>query len=518
MTITEDNNNLISGKMKPKTLTAVNPVTRKRIPKTFNVATTAEINAAVQQAAKAGQFFRKSSGAERAKLLRTIAQEIENLGTLLVQKVQEESGLPEGRVVGERGRTCNQLRQFADLVEEGSWVEATIQPSDSGTGIRKMLLPLGPVAVFTASNFPLAFSTAGGDTASALAAGCSVIVKAHPSHLGTNALVADAIENAIEKCNLPKDIFASLNGEIAVGQELVQHPLIKAVGFTGSHKGGKAIFDLVNSRPEPIPVYAEMGSTNPIFILQETLAKNTKELAQTLANSVNLGAGQFCTNPGILVMEKGSASSLFLQALKTAFAELQSAPMLNEGIHSAFEAGKATCLNQPNVTAHFQAANGMDSWKANPAFATVSAKDFLQNEQLHQEVFGPFTLLVLCEDYKELLEVAKNMPGQLTATIMGETEELQNAATLVEHLSLKAGRVIFNDVPTGVAVCPAMHHGGPYPATTSGFHTSVGMDAIKRFVRPVAYQNTPEFLLPAALKSDNPLRIWRSINGKKVQA
>lgn len=518
MTIIENNDTVVSKMDNAKTLQSVNPTTRELIPTSFKVATTTEINDAVQQAAEAWQVFRKSSGAERAKLLRTIAQEIEDLGEELVQKVQEESGLPEGRVVGERGRTCNQLRQFADLVAEGSWVEATIQQSESGTGIRKMLLPLGPVAVFTASNFPLAFSTAGGDTASALAAGCTVVVKAHPSHLGTNALVAAAISRAIEKCNLPKGIFSSLNGEISVGQKLVQHPLIKAVGFTGSHKGGKALVDLASKRKEPIPVFAEMGSTNPVFILPDTLAKNTKELAATMANSVNLGAGQFCTNPGILVLEKGAAANLFLAELKTTFAQLQPATMLNEGIHQAYEINKTACLKEQGVFNYFQSESKAENWEGNPAFATVSAKNFLKNEQLHQEVFGPFTLLVLCEDNKELLEVANNLSGQLTASLFGETEELQKASTLIDALSQKAGRVIFNEVPTGVAVCPAMHHGGPYPATSSGFHTSVGMDAIKRFVRPVAFQNTPESLLPAALKSDNPLNIWRSINGKKVQA
>lgn len=518
MTIIENNKTVVPKQVSDKILQSVNPATRKIIPASFKAATSTEINDAVQQAAEAWQVFRKSSGAERAKLLRTIAQEIEDLGEQLIQKVQEESGLPEGRVVGERGRTCNQLRQFADLVAEGSWVEATIQQSDAGTGIRKMLLPLGPVAVFTASNFPLAFSTAGGDTASALAAGCSVVVKAHPSHLGTNALVAAAISRAIEKCNLPKGIFSSLNGEIAVGQKLVQHPLIKAVGFTGSHKGGKAIFDLANQRREPIPVFAEMGSTNPVFILQDTLTKNPKELATTMANSVNLGAGQFCTCPGILVLEKGTAANLFLAELKTTFAQLQPATMLNEGIHKAYEINKTACFKEQSVFPYFQSESKVENWEGNPAFATVSAKNFLQNEQLHQEVFGPFTLLVLCDNHNELLEVANNLSGQLTASLFGETEELQNAATLIDALSQKAGRVIFNEVPTGVAVCPAMHHGGPYPATSSGFHTSVGMDAIKRFVRPVAFQNTPELLLPAALKSDNPLNIWRSIDGKKVQA
>ena len=506
-----------------KTFSTYNPIADTKTDWVFHEASNEEINNAVSLASEAFIEYKNFSGKKKAVFLNAIADEIEALGDDLIDTYTKESGLPQGRAIGERGRTMGQLRAFASLLEEGSWVNATIdtaQPDRTPfpkSDIRKMLYPLGPVVVFGASNFPLAFSTAGGDTASALAAGCSVVVKAHPSHLGTNALVAAAISRAIEKCNLPKGIFSSLNGEISVGQQLVQHPLIKAVGFTGSHKGGKALVDLANKRKEPIPVFAEMGSTNPVFILPNTLTKNTKELAATMANSVNLGAGQFCTCPGILVLEKGAAANLFLAELKTTFAQLQPATMLNEGIHKAYEINKTACLKEQGVFNYFQSANKAENWEGNPAFATVSAKNFLQNEQLHQEVFGPFTLLVLCEDNKELLEVANNLSGQLTASLFGETEELQKANTLIDALSQKAGRVIFNEVPTGVAVCPAMHHGGPYPATSSGFHTSVGMDAIKRFVRPVAFQNTPESLLPAALKSDNPLNIWRSINGKKVQ-
>lgn len=518
MTITENNNVLADSAMQLKKLQSVNPATQTVIQKQFAVATTAAIYTAVEHAYKAWQVFKNTSGQEKANFLRTIATEIEDLGSKLVQKVQEESGLPEGRVVGERGRTCNQLHQFADLVAEGSWVEATLYQNEAGVDIRKILYPLGPVAVFTASNFPLAFSTAGGDTASALAAGCPVIVKAHPSHLGTNALVAEAISKATEKCNLPKGVFTSLNGEIKVGQELVKHPLIKAVGFTGSHRGGKAIFDIANSRPEPIPVYAEMGSINPVFVLQKTLVNKTKEIAETIANSVNLGAGQFCTNPGIIVLEKSTASQNFCEELKVAFAQLQPSTMLNEGIYRAYEKGKATNLNEPTIISSFQSERKEENWKGTPAFATVSGEDFIKNKQLHQEIFGPFTLLVLCKDETELLNVANSLEGQLTVTVMGENEELQNAATLVESLTQKAGRVIFNSVPTGVAVCSAMHHGGPYPATSSSFHTSVGTDAIKRFVRPVSYQNAPEELLPEALKTSNPLNIWRTVNGKKIQA
>ncbi len=504
-----------------ESLQAVNPTTKAQLPDLFPVATEEEIDASVAAAHKAWKTYKQTTGKEKARFLRTIAKEIEQLGDVLINRAMAESGLPEGRIIGERGRTCNQLRLFADLVEEGSWVDATIdeampdrQPL-ARADIRKMLVALGPVAVFTASNFPLAFSTAGGDTASALAAGCTVVVKAHPSHLGTNALVATAITRAAEQCNLPEGVFSTLVGGIETGQQLVKHPLIKAVGFTGSFRGGKALFDLVNSRPEPIPVYAEMGSNNPIFILQEKLKTEQEDLATMIAGSVNLGAGQFCTNPGLLVLQKSDTTTAFLQALKDAFATLQSATMLNEGIFESYQKGKAACIAAEGVSLVFSGENPSSDWKGEPGFATVSGKRFLQNNHLQEEIFGPFTLAVLCEDAIEVNAIAQHLQGQLTATIMGTTEELANSTALIELLSQKAGRVIFNGVPTGVEVCTAMHHGGPFPASSNALFTSVGTDAIKRFVRPVAFQDMPEMLLPKELKTENPLDIWRTVNGEK---
>ena len=503
-------------------LESVNPATQETLPGDFLKSTNEQINTATTNAHEAWKVYKNTSGKNKAEFLRTIASEIEALGDTLVDRVMAESGLPEGRIKGERGRTCNQLRLFATLVEEGSWVNAVIdeampdrQPMPR-VDIRKLSIALGPVAVFTASNFPLAFSTAGGDTASALAAGCPVIVKAHPSHLGTNALVAKAISTAVEKCNLPKGVFASLNGDIETGQLLVQHPLVKAVGFTGSYRGGKALFNLANSRPEPIPVYAEMGSNNPIFILEEKL-KSDENLATTIANSVNLGAGQFCTNPGILVVPKSKAITAFLEKLKTAFSELQSATMLNEGIYKAYNNGKKHCINAEGVSVLFESQNDIGEWKGAPAVATVSANDFLVNKNLQEEVFGPFTLAVVCENESEVRAVANCLQGQLTATVMATNEELENSADLVDVLTQKAGRVIFNGVPTGVEVCYAMHHGGPFPSTSNGRYTSVGTDAIQRFARPVTFQNIPDTLLPDALKYDNPLNIWRTVNGEKTK-
>jgi NADP-dependent aldehyde dehydrogenase len=488
------------------------------------VASSAEINAAAQAAHEAWKQYKDCTGQQKATFLRAIAQEIEGLGDTLVQRAMAESGLPEGRIIGERGRTCGQLRLFADLVEEGSWVDAVIDEALPDrtplprVDIRKMSVALGPVVVFSASNFPLAFSTAGGDTASALAAGCPVIVKAHPSHLGTNALVAQAISAAAKQCDLPSGVFSSLNGGIATGQALVQHPLIKAVGFTGSFRGGKALFDLANNRPEPIPVYAEMGSNNPIFILPEKLKADHASLATNIAGSVNLGAGQFCTNPGIIVLEKTESLTDFLEDLKAAFAQLQPATMLNEGIFKAYEKGKAACVNTEGIALLAEASSSTEGWSGQPSVATVSAEDFLKHRSLQEEVFGPFTLVVVCADSTAVSKVARHLQGQLTATIMGTSAELPHASELVDLLSQKAGRVIFNGVPTGVEVSPAMHHGGPYPATTNSLFTSVGTDAIKRFVRPLTFQNMPEGLLPEALKPGNPLNIWRTVNGEKSKA
>ena len=504
------------------TLQSVNPATQQKLPEKFAIATHEEVNKACFEANEAHKIYRGKSGKEKAAFLRTIADEVENLGHVLVERAMFETGLPEGRILGERGRTCNQLRLFADLVEEGSWVNATIDEAIPErkplpkVDIRKMLISIGPVAVFTASNFPLAFSTAGGDTASALAAGCPVIVKSHPSHVGTNALVAGAIAKAVEQCGLPKGVFSSLNGGIETGQYLVRNPLLKAVGFTGSYVGGRALFDLANSRAEPIPVYAEMGSNNPIFILNEKLKTDSQLVAETIAGSVNLGAGQFCTNPGILVLEQGETTQLFLENLKKEFEKLTSEVMLNEGIHSKYLQRKREFFNSNGVSILFDSTE--DNWKAGPALAMVSASAFMESKNLREEVFGPFTIAILCRNRDEVMEVGNAIHGQLTATILGTDKDVKDANDLIEVLQEKAGRLIFNGVPTGVEVCPAMHHGGPFPSTSNALFTSVGADAIKRFARPIAFQNMPEELLPEELQLDNPLDIWRTVNGELTKS
>ena len=519
--------NLIAGaysSASAKTQVAIDPSTRQPLPGEFSEATIQEIDNAVTAATDAALAYSETSGAQRANFLRAIATEIEALGDSLIERAMQESGLPQGRLVGERGRTCGQLRKFADHIEEGSWVNAIIDEAMPDrkpmprADIRKVSVALGPVAIFTASNFPLAFSTAGGDTSSALAAGCPVIVKAHPSHLGTNALVSAAVARAVEKEGLPKGIFSSIQGGIEVGQNLVQHPSIKAVGFTGSFNGGKALFDLANQREIPIPVFAEMGSINPMFILPEKLAENQANLAATLAGSVNLGAGQFCTNPGLIVVQQTEAFLTFISELGIAFESQSAQTMLNEGIHSAFQQNSTSCAKQKSVHAYGAPYSSSEPWEANPHFATVDAQAFIENAKLQEEVFGPFTLVVACKGAAEMEAVAKHIQGQLTASIFGTESDLVSAGSLASLLTDRVGRLIYNMVPTGVEVCAAMHHGGPFPAATFPATTSVGVDAIQRFVRPVTFQNAPQSLLPQAIRDGNPLKIWRKVNDQLSQS
>lgn len=503
-----------------KTFSAVNPVTRDSLAGEFVAATMDEVNLAVNKAHEAWKVYRNTSGSQKAAFIRTIAEEIEGLGDTLVNRVMEESGLPEGRVKGERGRTCNQLRMFADLVEEGSWVNAIIdnaQPDRQPipkADIRNMLQAVGPVVVFTASNFPLAFSTAGGDTASALAAGCPVIVKAHESHPGTNGLIAEAILNAARKSNMPDGVFSSLNAVgYKVGTALVQHPQVKGVAFTGSYAGGMALHKLAAERTEPIPVFAEMGSINPIFILPEKIKSQPEALATQVAGSVNLGAGQFCTNPGLVVIREDENTEAFMDHLKKAFKGLTAQNMLNMGIFRNYERLKKESLQTSGVITEYSHDDENGAWEARPAIASVAAASFLKNPNMQQEVFGPFSLVVKCEDEAHFNAVADHLHGQLTASIMGTEEEFEDYTDLFDTLQTKAGRVIFNGVPTGVEVCHAMQHGGPFPATTDSRFTSVGTGAIKRFARPVAFQDCPDRLLPDALKADNPLGVLRLVDG-----
>lgn len=507
-----------------ETFRVFNPRTQMELPGDFAVATSDEVNRAAEKAGKAWKVYRKFSGRQKAVFLRAIAAEIEALGEVLVQRAMEETALPQGRIEGERGRTCGQLRLFADLVEEGSWVNAIIDPALPDrkplprVDIRNMLQSTGPVVVFTASNFPLAFSTAGGDTAAALAAGCPVIVKAHSSHAGTNALVSEAILKAAREAGLPDGIFSSIQDSgIRAGTELVQHPLVKSVAFTGSLKGGMALFKAAQQREEPIPVFAEMGSVNPLFLLPEKLKADPQALAVQIAESVNLGAGQFCTNPGVVVVMDGPEADAFTAALKNAFAQLIPAVMLNRGIYENYQRARAHCFDVAETDiAYVQPVKEGELWEAYPALASTSGANFLAQPDLQEEVFGPFTLLVRCGDKEELLRVAESFKGQLTATIFGLDHELIFWKELSGALEEKVGRLIFNGVPTGVEVGHAMQHGGPFPAATDSRFTSVGSAAIKRFARPVAYQNFPDASLPPELQESNPLGIPRFVNGKWV--
>lgn len=500
----------------------INPERQRALPEDFPVATAEELNLACSAAEEAWRIYRSVSGAKKAAFLRQIATNIEGLGKDLVSRAMLESGLPHGRIEGERGRTCAQLRLFADLVEEGSWVSAVIDAAMTDADaprvdVRKMYRALGPVAVFGASNFPLAFSTAGGDTASALAAGCPVIVKGHPAHAGTHSLVAAAITDAVRSSGLPPGTFSALHGDIEIGQRLVEHPAIKAVGFTGSERGGLSLMQTAARRNEPIPVYAEMGSVNPTFLLPEKVESDTEGLATTLAASVNLGAGQFCTNPGVLVLAPTESDEAFIEALTKAFAELPAAIMLNEGINKNYETLRSAVAANEGITKHYFGSTDR-RWAGQPTLVSTSAENFAANPNLHREVFGPFTLLIRCQTEAELLNVASSLRGQLTCTIMGSEQELRSGKALASILSEKAGRLICNGVPTGVDVGFAMHHGGPFPAASSVKYTSVGADAILRFVRPLCLQNMPAFMLPDELKNENPLGIWRTVNGELTNA
>lgn len=502
-----------------ETLRAVDPFKKNELEGNFHIATKQEIDKAANSAYDAWRTYKLTNGHKKGEFLRKIAENIEALGDELVHRAMAESGLPEGRIKGERGRTCGQLRLFASLVEEGSWAKATIDEAIPDrkpmprVDIRKIYQSLGPVAVFGASNFPLAFSTAGGDTASALASGCPVIVKGHPSHLGTHALVSQAITNAVSSCGLPSGTFSAITGGIPVGAALVKHPKIKAVGFTGSLGGGSAIMKASYERKEPIPVYAEMGSINPIFILADQLEGDLSNLATTLAGSINMGAGQFCTNPGVIVISESEHKSKFIKELQKAFAALAPSTMLNEGIHNNYNNQKQKIGQEESVQTIYNASSD-DAWSAKPTLALTKATEFIKNDALHHEVFGPFSMIIECTSENEMIQVANSLQGQLSCTIMGSESSIKATSDLVDILREKAGRVLFNGVPTGVEVGYAMHHGGPYPSASSGMYTSVGTDAILRFVRPICFQNAPQTILPEELKDDNPLNIWRMVNGE----
>jgi alpha-ketoglutaric semialdehyde dehydrogenase len=481
----------------------------------FQDATAAEIDAVMNAAWEAFPSFRETTLKERASLMRRIATEIGSEDGL-VQTAMEETNLPEGRLRNELARTQFQLTSYAEAAETGTWLDVRIDtaiPEKGDPDLRKWLVPLGPVVVFGASNFPFAYSTAGGDTASALAAGCPVIVKAHPAHAGTSELVARAIARAVKAEGLPAGVFAHVHGaSTETGKTLVTHPHTSAVGFTGSYGGGKALFDWANQRKVPIPVFAEMGSINPIFILPGKLANAPKELAATLAASITLGVGQFCTNPGLIIGIEGPDLDLFIEELGESITSAVPGTMLHPGIAKAYTEKRGAALAVEDVATVAVSAAKAQTNQGAPTLASATAEAFFRNPLLHQEVFGPYSLVIQCKHPQEMVKVARHLEGQLTTTLMATDADIHDHPRLVQAVRDICGRFILNGVPTGVRVALSMQHGGPFPATTDSRFTSVGADGIKRWARPLSYQNWPDHLLPEPLQNKNPLKIWRTVN------
>jgi alpha-ketoglutaric semialdehyde dehydrogenase len=502
---------------KEGTMKAVDPSRNVEIEPAFGLAGAADLQRACELADAAFDVYRATGLEARAKFLETIADRIMDLGPTLIERAMQETGLPQARLEGERGRTCNQLRLFAKVVRDGRWQSATLDsalpertPPRSDLRLRK--IGLGPVAVFGASNFPLAFSVAGGDTASALAAGCPVIVKAHSAHLGTSELVGKAVAKAAAECNMPEGVFSMLIGSgQTIGQNLVSHPAIKAVGFTGSRAGGVALMKTAAARKEPIPVYAEMSSINPVYLLPGSL--DNAKLAQNFADSLTMGAGQFCTNPGLLIGLKSDKLQAFVAAAAGTIGAKGASTMLTPGIHKAYVTGVKTLAGVSGVQ-QVAAGQGTDAPCAAQAFLyQVDAQRFLTDPALEGEIFGPTSLLVVCENEEELLAVTEHLEGQLTAAVHATADDKALAARLLPVLERKVGRILFNGFGTGVEVSHAMVHGGPFPSTSDSRSTSVGASAIDRFVRPVCYQDVPSYLLPESLTDENPQNIPRVVNG-----
>jgi len=496
---------------------AWNPTTRAHMEPGFHMVTPEQIDRACALAGAAFDTFRATSDEQRARFLDAVAEQILAIGDELIERAMAESGLPRVRLEGERMRTVGQLRMFATLLREGSWTDprmdtALPERTPPRPDLRMRLIGVGPVAVFAASNFPLAFSVAGGDTASAFAAGCPVVLKAHSAHPGTSELVGRAVSKAVAACGLPAGVFALLTGTgNGIGQRLVANDAIQAVGFTGSRSGGVALMAVAAARKQPIPVYAEMSSINPVFLLPQALAHRAEEIGKGFAASLTLGVGQFCTNPGLVLAIEGEGLETFVKAASEALSASQCAVMLNQNIADSYRKGvEALAANEAVTTlARLDHQEG----KGGAAFFRVSADAFLDRHELHDEVFGPASVLVVCRDADQLRAVAEALEGQLTATLQIDAGDIDAARALLPTLERKVGRILANGYPTGVEVSTAMVHGGPFPSTADGRSTSVGTGAIARFLRPVCYQNLPFQLLPDALRDGNPLGIWRRRDG-----
>ncbi len=502
---------------------AVNPATGQNMEPAFISATRDDVDRAVRAAQEAFLVWRKRSAPERARLLRAIADGLDAAAAELVDRAQQETALPEARLQGETRRTSGQCRLFADVIEEGSWVGARVDTAMPDRkplprpDIRSMLQPLGPIAVFGASNFPLAYSVAGGDTASALAAGNPVVVKAHPAHPGTSAIVGRIIVESIRSCGAPEGVFSLLfDSGFEVGQALVQHPLIHAVGFTGSRNGGRALMDMAAQRPDPIPCFAEMGSTNPVFILPGALRQQGKQLATGLFGSFTLGAGQFCTKPGMVFLPSQPETTPVLDELRRLTSESGAFTLLTPGIATNYKRSLQSRREETGLAMQeAKEAKGMCAVSA--ALLETEIDDFLANPEWSQEVFGPTSLVIRYQQREAMMRAAEELEGHLTASVWGTDADLAEYADLIAILERKAGRLIFNGFPTGLEVSDAIVHGGPYPACSDSRFTAVGSRAVLRFARPVCYQGFPEASLPDELRNANPLGILRMINGNTTR-
>jgi 2,5-dioxopentanoate dehydrogenase len=499
----------------------IDAATGEALAPAFGGATLEQLEQACALAGQASDIYRELPLETRATFLETIAQNILDIGDVLIERCVTESGLPRGRIEGERGRTVGQLRMFAAVVREGDFLGVRIDPAQPQrqplprVDLRLRYVPLGPVAVFGASNFPLAFSVAGGDTASALAAGCPVIAKAHSAHPGTSALVGRAVQKAVADCGLPEGTFSLLfDSGRDIGQGLVSDRRIKAVGFTGSRGGGTALMKLAAARREPIPVYAEMSSINPVLLFPHALKNRGAAIGKAFAGSLALGAGQFCTNPGLVLAIDGPELDTFIEATSAALSETPAATMLTPGIHKAYESAvnKTAEHGEVKTLARGCAAKGATQGQA--ALFSTTAEAFRANPELHEEIFGAASLIVRCPDLATVLDLVEQLEGQLTAALHIDEADYADARTFLPALERRTGRILVNGFGTGVEVGHAMVHGGPFPSTADGRSTSVGSLAVDRFLRPVSYQDMPEGLLPDALKTANPLGLNRRLDGK----
>ena len=515
--------NIIANQLSSKgesSFSAFNPANGEQLEPVFINATPDEISSAFEKADEAFETLQEVTRSRKADFLDKIGDEIIALGDDLVKRAMEETGLPEARIIGERGRTVGQLKLFAQVVRDGSFLEISIdtaQPERTPIpkpDIRMINIPIGPVAVFGASNFPLAFSVAGGDTASALAAGCPVVVKAHPAHPGTSELVGMAIRNAIKEMGLPEGVFSLLQGNgPEVGQHMVKNTYAKAVAFTGSFHGGKSLFDLAASRAEPIPCFAEMGSINPVFLLPERLEDQVANIANQYVDSINLGVGQFCTNPGIVLGIKSSSLDSFIELASNKLSETSGGTMLHKGIKANYDKSALETSSEENVQL-IARGNGEGERIGVAQLLKTNGASFIHNRNLQKEIFGPASIIVECEDEEQLRLAARSLQGNLTATLQATAGDLEQFNSLIRILERKVGRILVNGFPTGVEVCHSMVHGGPYPATTDSRFTSVGSSAIKRFLRPISYQNFLESALKQELKDDNAAGLWRKVDGE----